>query len=70
VLAFHRKKHTIIRLERQILEAELSILLNQLKLEGRRPELLDEIQQVGKKLNLVRRQRRTYDYVLSLYENM
>jgi alpha-mannosidase len=69
-LKFHQTKHAVIRIEREIYEAELSLLLNRLKAEGRRPELLDEIRRVGEHLNLVRRQRRTYDYILSLFENM
>ena len=59
----------MIRIEREIYEAELSLLLNRLKAEGRKPEILDGIRRVGEHLNLVRRQRRTYDYILSLYEN-
>jgi hypothetical protein len=69
-LAYHQTKHTIIRLEREILEFELSVLLSELKLfPGNRAEIEKKIKIVGKHLNLARRRRRTYDYILSVFEN-
>ena len=68
-LRYHRTKHTVIRLEREILEIELSLLLNELKIREDTSEIREKIRDVGKQLNLARRQRRTYDYILSLFEN-
>lgn len=68
-LLYHRTKHTTLRLEREILEAEISILLNELKRQSDKAEIRDEIRAVGRELNLARRRRRTYDYVLSLFED-
>jgi alpha-mannosidase len=68
-LRYHQLKHKDVRLAREILELELSILLNELKRQGASEELHQRIQAVGKELNLCRRHRRTYDYILSLFEN-
>ncbi|MEM7344808.1 MAG: hypothetical protein AAF485_11240 [Chloroflexota bacterium] len=68
-LTYHRTKHAIIRLEREILEGEVSILLNELRRQGHNPELKEKIRTVGRDLNMARRQRRTYDYILSIFEN-
>ncbi len=71
-LAYHRTRHKEVRLDREILELKLSILLNRLKFdtkdEAEKSELRDKIRVVGKQTNLARRNRRTYDYILSLFE--
>jgi alpha-mannosidase len=66
-LAYHKTKHTDLRLQREILELELSILLNELKDQEHTGELQETIRDIGKQLNLSRRHRRTYDYILSLF---
>ena len=68
-LHYHRTKHTIIRLEREILEGEISILLNELKRRDNKAEIREKVRAVGRHLNLARRRRRTYDYVLSLFKD-
>lgn len=68
-LRYHQIKHAEIRLEREILELELSILLNELKRQKNTSEIREKIRLVGEQLNLSRRHRRTYDYILSLFEN-
>jgi alpha-mannosidase len=72
-LAYHRMRHKVVRLDREILELELSLLLNHLKfhaLAEKDPERLqDKIRDFGRRTNLARRNRRTYDYILSLFEN-
>lgn len=67
-LQFHTMQHTVIRLDREILELELSILLNRLKREGPGEDLEAKVREKGEALNMARRHRRTYDYILSLYE--
>ncbi len=64
---YHQTKHKIFRLSREILEAELSVLLNEWKRKPQDQVIQDKVREVGRRLNLVRRQRRTYDYVLSLF---
>jgi len=61
----HRKIHRILSLERSILEKRLSILLNEERLGKEKTE---EIKKVGEELNEARRKRRTYDYILEMYE--
>ncbi len=68
-LLYHRTRHTILRLQREILEWELSLLLNELKQQGKSQDLQEKIREIGKQLNLARRHRRTYDYILSLFTN-
>ncbi len=68
-LRYHRTKHAVLRLEREILEAELSVLLNELKRQENKAEIRERVRAIGRQLNLARRQRRTYDYILSLFEN-
>jgi hypothetical protein len=68
-LMYHKTRHTALRLHREILELELSILLNKLKLKENTEELQKKIRKIGKQLNLSRRHRRTYDYILSLFKH-
>jgi len=68
-LLYHRTQHTVIRLKREILEAEISIWLNELKRQANKQEIQQKIRAIGRQLNLARRQRRTYDYILSLFEH-
>jgi hypothetical protein len=67
-LAFHRARHKEIRLVREILELKLSILLNQMKSGEGDEKTRELIRSLGKLTNLARRNRRTYDYILSLFE--
>ena len=66
-LRYHRTKHTVLRLHREILELELSLLLNELKYQENPEALQEKIRNIGKQLNLSRRHRRTYDYILSVF---
>jgi alpha-mannosidase len=68
-LLYHRTQHTVIRLEREILEAEISVWLNELKRQENKQEIQEKIRATGRQLNLARRHRRTYDYILSLFEH-
>ena len=68
-LPYHQAKHTIIGLEREMLELELSLLLNELKINEDKDAIRQKIAALGEPLNLLRRNRRTYDYILSLFEN-
>jgi alpha-mannosidase len=68
-LAYHRVQHEVVRLEREILELELSILLNQMKFGNADADLYDKVRKIGRRTNLARRNRRTYDYILSLFEH-
>ena len=68
-LPYHQAKHKHISLQRERLEIELSLALNEYKRLGNPENLKDEIREVGRELNWLRRQRRTYDYILSIFEN-
>ena len=61
----HRKIHKILCLKRSILEKKLSVLLNEERLGKERKK---KIKEIGEKLNEARRERRTYDYILEMYE--
>jgi len=65
-LEYHKAMHRIYSIEREVLELQLSIELNKLKIGGSSRE---KIREIGKKLNEARRKRRTYDYVLEFYES-
>lgn len=71
-LVYHRTRHKEVCLDREILELELSILLNRFKFdakdEAEKAELRDRIRVVGNQTNLARRHRRTYDYILNLFD--
>ncbi len=64
---YHTLCHQVKQLDREILEQQLSILLNRLTLEGPSAALEEEIRTIGRKTNLARRHRRTYDYILALF---
>ncbi len=64
-LEYHKTMHKILSLERERLETKLSILLNEERVGLYRRE---EIEKVGLELNEARRKRRTYDYILAMYE--
>ena len=68
-LTYHKTKHKVIRLEREILEIKLTILLNELRYAENKQKLKEKIRNIGKQLNLSRRHRRTYDYILNLFKH-
>jgi alpha-mannosidase len=68
-LRFHQAHHVVYRLRREILEGEISLLLNDLERTSDPGPIKAELHKLGAALNLARRERRTYDYILSIFEN-
>ncbi len=65
-LEYRRKMHEYLKKRRELLENELSITLNEIRLGM---ETFKNVGSLVRELNEARRKRRTYDYIVELYES-